>query len=252
MYADDVSGPHRLEAQLLALRTQPDAVLVGSIFTCIDVNGRQVRPSSISNLHDLGSLNPPMAHGSVMFRREAFDRVGGYRADCDYWEDQEFFWRMMDAGALLVLREPHYAYRFNQGHSRLTAGFTKVENALDLSFRCQSLRRRGEDYNALIAATSVDRPVKVRPAVFRVIGSLLLMSGHRPRLTRRLLGRGRLRFDRETLAALVHAVASTVAPAAMRQLLNRRARLREARAARIIPDDAVFEWHPVAGLRAKG
>ncbi|HEY0164487.1 MAG TPA: glycosyltransferase family 2 protein, partial [Sphingomicrobium sp.] len=117
MDADDVSGPRRLEAQLGILRADPDAVLVGTLFDCIDAAGATVLPCNRARLAHLGSWSAPFAHGSIMFRRDAFEKAGGYRDACEFWEDMEFYWRMATVGKLLVACEPLFSYRFNQTHS---------------------------------------------------------------------------------------------------------------------------------------
>src|SRR6185295_12021037 len=53
MDADDLSGPDRLKAQLAALDANPGAVLVGSLFDCIDRDGRVVRRASARFLRDM-------------------------------------------------------------------------------------------------------------------------------------------------------------------------------------------------------
>ncbi len=250
MDADDLSRPRRIEAQLAALQGAPDAVMVGTLFDCVDVRGRTVRPRERSPLADLAAPAAPFRHGSIMFRREAFERAGGYRSVCDYWEDQELYWRMAAVGRVLVLPEAHYAYRYNHGHARLTADADRVERATELGMRCVAACGRGEDYEPLLAAVA-DPPGKVSPQAVRAVGSLQLWSGRRPRLLKRMLTRARLGLDRGTFAALVWAVCGMTAPATMRRLLRAWARAREARHGRNWPDGRIYEWRPLdrAGRR---
>ena len=46
-----------------------------------------------------------------MFRRETFDRVGGYRPECEFWEDQDLVLRMAAETRILVIPEPLYEHR---------------------------------------------------------------------------------------------------------------------------------------------
>jgi cellulose synthase/poly-beta-1,6-N-acetylglucosamine synthase-like glycosyltransferase len=107
MDADDISHPERLARQVHWLQNHPDFSLVGcnlifggapaargyaehvcwinSLLTETDIaNGRFVES--------------PFAHPSVLFRREALERWGGYRAG-DFPEDYELWLRWMDGGA---------------------------------------------------------------------------------------------------------------------------------------------------------
>jgi glycosyltransferase involved in cell wall biosynthesis len=250
MDADDVSRPGRIEAQLAALEGRSDAVLVGTLFECIDTQGRTVQPRQRTRLASPTSGPAPFSHGSIMFRRNAFEQAGGYRSACDFWEDQELYWRMAAVGPMLVLPEPLYAYRYNHGHSRLAAGVEAVERALDLAARCFAAHERGDDYRALLLADTSEAKGKVCPRAILALGSLQLWSGRRPRLLKRLLTRSLLRFDRETMAALVWATCGAMAPTAMRLALKARYRAREARQGRKWPDGCVYEWRPRSGAPA--
>jgi glycosyltransferase involved in cell wall biosynthesis len=90
MDADDISDPDRLRIQLEVMQQHPEAGVVASFFEVIDARGRLIRgPESWR----LARKTPfvPFAHGSMLFRRTIFDQVGGYRAECEYWEDQDVF-----------------------------------------------------------------------------------------------------------------------------------------------------------------
>lgn len=243
MDADDVSRPGRIAAQLATLLANPDAVLVGTLFEGIDARGRLVQPRQRSRLADLRDPAPPFAHGSIMFRRDAFERAGGYRGACDFWEDMELYWRMAAIGRLLVLPEAHFCYRFNHGHARLAANPDLVEQALDLALRCGAAHERGENYESLLAGVA-DRSARVSPRALQVLGSIQLRSGRRPRMLKRLLSRARLGLDRETLAALVFAVGAMAAPGTSRLLLRARQRAREAIHGRRWADGRAYEWQP--------
>ena len=242
MDADDVSGRYRLEAEVAALDADAGAVLVGSVYNCIDLAGNVVRHEERHSLHDPYAARHPFTHGSVMYRREAFEAVGGYRASCDFWEDIDLYWRMARLGRLLVLPEAHYSYRFNSGHSRLTAHRRKVEVAMDLALRCSAARRDGGDYEQLLAQAL---PAKRRlcPAVFRMVGQLELWSGARPKIISRLVMHGKLRFNRETVSAIAWATWAFVSPRSLRTMTKWIARYRESRS--VEPLSYPSEWRPM-------
>lgn len=244
MDADDVSGPRRLEVQLAALRGNPAAVLVGTLFVRVDATGTTVCSRDRSRLADLSSSTVPFAHGSIMFRRDAFERVGGYRVACDFWEDQDLYWRMASVGRLLVLPEAHYAYRHNSGQSRLHADQRQVERALDLACRCRATRERGEDYEALLEMSEPRGERKLCPEVFRALGSIQLWSGRRPVILRRMLRHAKLGLDRQSLRAVAWCLCGKAAPGMLRLAARARARVRESLYARDWPDGRIYEWRP--------
>lgn len=112
MDADDLSRPQRLERQVDVLSRRPDAALVGVLGDAIDGFGRRAKPRDRSRLFGSNSL-APCDHGSIMFRREIFDRVGGYREGTEGFEDQDLYRRITKHGKLLVLTELLYSYRFH-------------------------------------------------------------------------------------------------------------------------------------------
>lgn len=251
MDADDLCGPDRLQAQLAALEANPDAVLVGSLFNCIDAAGTIVRRPSSRYIRDVHPGRVPFPHGSIMFRRDAFERAGGYRARCDFWEDMDLCWRMADLGRLLVLPEAHYSYRFNRGHSRLTAQRRKVELALDLAGRCVAARRRGEEHEPLLAETlPADR--RLAPSVFRAMADLRLQAGERPLILSRMLRHGALAWNRETLAATAWAIWAAVSPGTLRAAGRMVADSRERRRGPV--ENRPYEWRPAgpSKLTARG
>lgn len=242
MDADDIAHPDRLRRQLDLLARRPDAVLVGSVWEGIDLGGRVVREADLSALRAV-RFSAPFAHGSIMFRREAFRRIGGYRPACDYWEDLDLYMRLAEEGRVLVMAEPLYRHRFSETSTRLTSRRPAVEQAVDLMFRCRAAHRRGEDYNDLLASPRPpEGAARLHPHVFLSLGFITLWSGLRPVVLGRLLRRGRLRFDKASATALVWAVWAAVSPQSLRfvtrRLLGRRNRA--ARRAGLRQD--VYEW----------
>ena len=217
MDADDLSGPRRLEAQVAALAGRPGVVLVGTLAEFIDSRGRQVRPAIRSNLRNLASHRAPFTHGSIMFRRAAFERAGGYRPECDYWEDQDLYWRMAEVGQLLVLPQVHYSYRYNSGQSRIAADTAHVERAIDLFYRCLAARQANTDYEEVIAAEAGGSG-RVCTKAYRALAALQLMSGGRPHpvLLRKLVRAGVARLNGESFLSLGWCAAAYLWPAGLR------------------------------------
>jgi glycosyltransferase involved in cell wall biosynthesis len=119
MDADDVSLPARLERQLDVLEAQPQVGLVGCGIEAIDADGVPLRswllPADDAALRRRLLLRNPFAHGSVMIRREALARAGGYRAgyganeDYDLWRRIAREWRLAAVPAVLYRYREHEA-----------------------------------------------------------------------------------------------------------------------------------------------
>ncbi len=103
MDADDLMRPERLAAQRGALEREPDIALVAcrvELFPAEEVregyreyvrwqNGCLTPQQIADNIY----VESPLAHPSVMLRREALERLGGY-ADGPFPEDYELWLRM--------------------------------------------------------------------------------------------------------------------------------------------------------------
>lgn len=112
MDADDVADRLRLEMQLRALIQTKGAVLVGCLAEGIDARGARVRPRDRSLILTQGRV-APIAHGSIMFDRKAFELAGGYREGTEGFEDQDLYHRIGRIGKLLALSDPPHQYRFH-------------------------------------------------------------------------------------------------------------------------------------------
>lgn len=240
MDADDVSHPHRLARELAILEAHTDASLLGSVWEGIDRHGRIVREPDFSTLRAAG-FAAPFAHGSIMFRRAAFEQAGGYRIECDFWEDLDLYIRMAGLGRVLVVAEPLYQHRFSNTSTRLTSRRPQVEAAVDLMFRCREAHNAGEDYTPLLHAPR-DPNGKRNPHTFLSLDFITLWSGLRPRTLGRVLRHGRIGFDRTTANALVWSVWAMASPGSLRQVMRVLLRLRSRKAHVALNGQSVFEW----------
>jgi len=244
MDADDVSRPERLAHQLEVFRAQPDAVLVGTLAEGIDRRGRVVRARDLAAIVRRSAF-VPFNHGTIMFRRDAFERVGGYRAQCNLWEDVDFCLRLSAEGQVFVLAEALYLFRFNTNSVRLTEPDERVERAVDTAYRCIDEYRSGGDYEGMLAgevARSGDR--KVKPQAALALASLRLWSGGSPAVLSTLLRRTDLGWDRVSGAALAWAIWGGFSATSLRFVLRHTQRLRNLWAGRNIASGDVCEWRP--------
>jgi glycosyltransferase involved in cell wall biosynthesis len=242
MDADDISMPDRLRRQIEALRAHPDAVLAGTLYECIDAKGKRVSRRDRSVLTNARCVFP-VAHGSILFRRDAFARVGGYRRQCDYWEDVDFFIRMGREGRILILPEAHYRYRYSPTSARILADETQVARALDLGVRCLDAYRAGRDYEGVLEEDALaPRRGPAAPSVLALVALERLWRGD-PRSifswARRHASFGR---DRRGAALLALASWAWISPGSLRAFLSLRSRLADSRARHAVADGLVHIW----------
>jgi len=243
MDADDVAHPERLARQLAVMRARPNVALCGTLCEGIDAAGRRVRPRDRWGLVR-ASLYPPFPHGSAMFRRAAFERVGGYREECAGWEDQDLFLRLSRLGPALVLPEPLYLYRY---HCDNTTGGTPVEHRARLygvRGLCLAEFRAGRDYSALLselASWNGAAPRATADALYQT-GAMRLWAGRPPGILADALRPGALGLKPRALLALTLAVWGRVSPASLRLSLRAFIRARDAVAGRRLKDGEPCEW----------
>lgn len=252
MDADDISMPDRLRRQLLALRDHPDAVIVGSLCDIIDETGRRIGGRDRSALRDARG-DFPVAHGSILFRRDSFERVGGYRAICDFWEDRDLLARMVHDGKALVLPEAMYSYRYSPTGCRLVADEARIARALDLRLRCLAAYRTGRDYEEVIAQEARFGPRdSVAPAVLAQVAHERLWRGD-PRTIMRSWARRhtRLGWNRQGILIRIFASWARLSPASLRACLTLRSLYADWRARNVTADGEVHVWRS-AGRRSGG
>ena len=225
MDADDISEPERLENQLLLLKENPGVVLTGSIPLGIDRSGRVVRDADLNAIAKQ-SFSAPFAHGSIMFLKEAFDRCGGYREECRFWEDLDFYRRMASQGRILVGVIPLYRHRFSETSTRLTSPSMEVERAVNLMFLCRAAADRGEDYESLLQDCQKYPEIKIHPDAFVSLSMISIGAAQSPKLLVRMLKRARFRLDISSARALLWMTLGTLWPRGLRSLLRTRAKLR--------------------------
>ncbi|MDB5698891.1 MAG: glycosyltransferase family 2 protein [Alphaproteobacteria bacterium] len=241
MDGDDIVHPERLERQLKILDRHPETALVGALWTAIDQAGRPVRPRDGWRLARRSPF-APFPHGSIMFRRIDFDRIGGYRPECDYWEDLDLFLRFAARAPVLVLPDALYQYRVADTSTRLASDQERVENAVDLMYRCMEDYRMTGSYEDLLAAEDGRAPQRLRPETFTSLGSSRLWAGRKPQILRRLWQRGQLGVDQPTAKALVWALWAELSPKSLRLVLQTLVRLRDRRVARRFADGKPHPW----------
>lgn len=216
--ADDISYPDRLAQQFGVLQHYPDVGLVGGLYDVIDAEGRRIRRAERWRLRQPASV-PPFGNGPMMYRRQVFELVGGYRKECEFWEDQDLILRMTAVTKVLVLPHAIYQVRQSRAGTRFASEQERVERALDTMYRSRARVDRGQDYEDLLGSTATAEG-KLDPRVFISLGSIILWAGDRPRLFRRLLKWGELRKNFRTLSALVWTAWASLEPHSLRAFIR--------------------------------
>ena len=117
MDADDVAESGRLAAQAAFLMSHPACVAVGTDVLYTDPEGAPLIRHRPATTHDeiVGRLlegnGGALIHPSVMFRRDALERVGGYRERYQWIEDLDLYLRLSEVGELANLPDVHLRYR---------------------------------------------------------------------------------------------------------------------------------------------
>lgn len=123
MDADDVSAVHRLNLEVEFMESHPEVGLVGGATEWIDSIGRSLRIISFPTTDDeirsvLFSYNP-FCQPTVLIRRDAFLRAGGYRSAFAPSEDYDLWLRIADHFRCYNLRSVVLKYRIHSNQLSL-------------------------------------------------------------------------------------------------------------------------------------
>lgn len=215
MDADDIAHPDRLMRQWKIMQECPDIAVVGTLCNGINASGREVRPRDRWRLmRRFGRI--PFPHGSVMFRREVFDQVGGYNEEVTRGEDQDLFLRIAMHGRVVTLSDALYSYRYHSSNATLFNGVSAV----------------GENHSQNGDAL----------AAFYMLGAMRLWAGEPPRLLEAMLKKKSLKWNLKTLMILVSAIWGHASPSTLRAFMRSSIRARDLLACIRVKDGRPYEW----------
>jgi glycosyltransferase involved in cell wall biosynthesis len=215
MDADDVAHPDRLRRQWNVIAIRPEVAVVGTLCNGIDATGREVRPRDRWRLVRRSAFIP-FPHGSAMFRRAAFDQVGGYDKASEGGEDQDLFSRMAARGAVLTLPDVLYSYRYHSGNATLFNGARAIT------------KDHSQNGHAL--------------AAFYMLGAMRLWAGDPPQLLEPILKKKSLKWNPKTLMILASAIWGHLSPPTLRGFLRLSIRSRDLVAGVRVKDGRPYEW----------
>jgi glycosyltransferase involved in cell wall biosynthesis len=146
---DDIAEPDRLAKQVALLDEDPTLSLVGCWCSMIDRGGKQVgmlryavtaaeiRAQIVRNTH------VPLP--AMLFRRAAYDAIGGFTEDCDYAFDYDLVARFARRLAVANVPEELVRVRYNPNGASVT-GTRRVQRGA-LRVRWRELRAGGHSVN---------------------------------------------------------------------------------------------------------
>jgi GT2 family glycosyltransferase len=170
--AGDLSDPRRFEVQKRALDADGGIVFVscatqfaGPELEPLYVarpSGAALEPASVLDVSNPSTLiDGPTHHGSVLFRRDAYERAGGYRAAFYYGQDFDLWYRLAQLGTFQAIDEVLYTARVTPDSISGSARPLQ-ERIARLSRAAVEARLRGESDDAIVAEAAAIRPVQSR------------------------------------------------------------------------------------------
>ena len=146
MDADDLMHPGRLAGQLDFANARPG---LGVISCLVDYGGHAAGfAAHVAWINSLGTaeeislrrfIEAPVAHPSVMFRRDLLEHHGGYRSG-DFPEDYELWLRWLDAGVRFG-KVPHKLLVWNDPPGRLSRNDPRYAVGHFYQTKCRYLAR---------------------------------------------------------------------------------------------------------------
>jgi glycosyltransferase involved in cell wall biosynthesis len=188
----DISFPDRVAAQAAVLDTRPEVGVVG----CYVQNQDPLDPSKFHYFKSPNGVNFQQAmlnetlftHGEVMFRRELFDRVGGYREFFRFAQDRDLWLRMSrHCGYYIVERLLYQRFKLEDGVG--TSVDKLILQGLLSDFAVQCARSCAKDGRDLLERYGAAAPLLRSRSLalaqrYYGFGRLMLIGGRLPEAQR--------------------------------------------------------------------
>lgn len=162
----DRSHPKRLSEQRDVLSADSHFAFVACRFVTVGPNGETLggpEPTDggkaiIASLTTVttGGMQGPH-HGSVMFRRSAYEQVGGYRPEFYFAQDLDLWSRLIEVGGLAFVDEVLYQSSFERGS--ISARHRAQQLVVRDLIRETTLQRR----TGISERDALDRAAQIRP-----------------------------------------------------------------------------------------
>jgi len=189
MDADDISMPERLEIQYDFMENHPECVAVGSNAEIIDIDGNYVFTSNQAIEWErikAQLLQTPFFHSSTMYRKSAFEKVGGYPGIYRI-EDTVFFNKLAKIGELRNLSNILIKYRLCP--TAVTTKSSKKDSKIIENIILDAVNDKitNEQINILKSIT-LNRSSKSKNALYYYhLAKKYLWNNYQPKLARKNL-----------------------------------------------------------------
>lgn len=169
--SDDVCMPERLALQVTFLQAHPEISVVGGALDIISNDGRFLAhrryPQTSTAIAKGMQLTTTIAHPTVMYRKEAIERHGGYNPDFRFGEDLDLWLRWMNAG-LRFANLPQVLVQYRQDSTRRDQRHWRFNlRARTSNFSGQHLVRRVIGIVCIAAWIAI--PQKAQEQVFKAL-----------------------------------------------------------------------------------
>lgn len=166
--AGDVMLPERLEQQAAILDRFEDCVLVTSRVEfcgpCWEplwtIRGKPelAGPATVVNTDPVRGLDADVPHhGSVMFRKAAYEHAGGYRQQFYYGQDWDLWYRLAEIGKFHAIATVLYKARYSPSAISMTQSHRQSAIA-ECSLKAHLARKKGVDEGPALEKAAAIRP----------------------------------------------------------------------------------------------
>ena len=166
MDADDMSHPQRFGKQVSFLDRDPTCLAVGTWCEWIDSDGKNTgRWQPLTEYEDIKRkllINNSLVHGSVMLRRDALTKVGGYNEKYEFAQDYDLWLRLSELGQIRNI--PEHLYSSRSWPQATSAAKKRQQDEFAREALGEACRRRGiasvapPSPKLSVVLTTYDRP----------------------------------------------------------------------------------------------
>jgi len=159
----------RLRKQIDYLQTNLDVVGVATRANIVTSEGYSLYQVNHTNQEIEASLQPKKLstviaknftspqHYTMLFRKSAYDRVGGYRPEFYFAQDVDLWLRMSEHGDIRIIEEQLTSSTFSE-NSLSSANNRTQQNLRDLAWQAAVLRRQGQSDHEILQKAMLIRP----------------------------------------------------------------------------------------------